>query len=417
MDVLKANLKVVGQLIKYYRKKLDLSRKDISAKNPLISISSIQRAEEGGYVSNDKMNLILEVFGLELSTDKLKYLTLERYIKETYSIINCGKPLVEYGVLKHKINDFSKENKQYIYLSELSLMCTLALDLYLSSRVEDKEIMDTTTYIYESLKDNKYLYLIATYALNMYHSYYLVFLEYEQFDYGQILENNKLFYLDGFHYDITHLNSFELYAKYNDMKLEEKNIYKKFINYCAKAFINVSINEKTESEIYLPKVKELYDKYNDIIPNRFLYHYYEMEAIFNLNQKNYKKSFEYSYLIYKNYDKIIDYSYLTLFRSLEKLGKTKSITKILNDKKDNPKKINNDIFEYYESKHIKKFDNAKLQKMICDLFCFRNNKSYFIFNFFLEELLDLCEDNNSYIFVYKFIKSNNIAIKDIGLLK
>ena len=416
MDVLKASPKIVGQLMKYYRKKLDLSRKDISDKNPSISVSSIQRAEEGGYISNDKINSILEIYGLELSNDRLKYLSLERYIKETYSIINSGKPLVEYGSLKHKINNFYKENKQYIYLNELSSICIATLDLYLSSKIEDEEIIQIATYICKDLKDNKYLYLITAYMLNMYYSYYLIFIEYEQFDYGEIIKNDKLFYLDSFYYDITHLNSFELYAKYNNANLEEKNIYKKYTNYCAKAFINVSINEKEKAQTYLPMVKTLYDEYKDIIPTRFLYHYYEMEAIFNLNQKNYKKSFEYSYLIYKDYNKIMDFSYLTLFKSAEKLNQKETIIEIL-EEKDNLKRINNNIFKYYESKHIKKYNNAKLQKMICDLFSFENNKSYFIFNFFLDELLDLCEDNSSYIFVYKFIKTNEMNIKDIGLLK
>ncbi len=396
---------------------MNLSRKDICDKNSSITISSIQRAEDGGYVSNDRIDQILEIYGFSLCIDRAKYFTLESYIKETCSIINSGKPLSEYAILRHKIAEFHNENIQYIFLNEISLICITTLNIYLTSKAEDIDIIDKATYIYPTLKNHHNLYLITSYMLNMYHSYYLSFLEYEPFNYGEVILNDKLFYLDRFYYDVINMNTFELYKKYNSTIDNEKNIYKNFINYFANAFLNISINENEKANIMLSIVKELYSRYKDFIPVRFLYHCFELEATLNYNLKNYEESFKYSYMVYKDYCKIMDFSYLILFRSLEKLDKIETIIEILKEEKHNLKKINKNILSYYENKYLKNTKKLDLQKMIFDLFNYDYNKSYFAFNFFLEELMELCTENGSYYFLYKFIEKNKIDIKEISLLK
>ena len=409
--------KVIGRLIEYYRKRANLSRKEICDKVSNVSLSTIQRAEEGKYISSDKLSGVLKIFELKISESINKYRILDAYINKTYLIINSGKSLTEYASLKKEIKTFYNENIDCIYLKEMSSLCIETINIYMTSKIDNKDSINTCTYIYESLKGNNEAFLLDSYLLNMYNIYYSIE-EYSSFyDYGKPLKESRLFYLDKCYYDAGNSNIFDLSKKYSENNLENSNnVYKALCFYVSNAFLYSYGGDYIKAQENTLKAKDFYEKNKEIIPVRFKYHIYENLSFIKFYSQEYDDCLKYSLYIHENYSHIMDYSYLVLFRSCEKTLNFKTLKKILKEKPKNNKKFVHIAFEYYTAKHIKKLDCKELQKMILEASKNSNTNSLFLYNFFLDEMMELCDMSRSYKGLYDYMKENQINLNSKGVL-
>lgn len=410
---------VFGHLFKYYRKNKQLNREYLTnisrLSNDKLSLSTIRRIEDGGYSSLKAYESLSRHLKLPFNNNEELYKTVYTFAKETYEIINSGKNIEDYIKLRNNIINFKNKNN-FIYINEISRLCISTLNLYLTAKLDDSDIVLIFSSFARDLKNENIIATLIYYLLYLHISYYArgtnESINYMSF--ANKLLNKPLFYLDEIYTNTIKKKKHEFISYYykdidNKIHSDDNAIvrYKKltiksyyfFILDDYKASKECLLNLVTDNEI---KIK---------LPNRIYLHAYDSLAYIYLTEKDFKKSLDIFKIIIDLNPHLIEIGYANAFMVAEHLKDYSFIEKILkNNKQFLKNKVVVDIFDYYKLKIIDKAPIKDLQIFIVNHFGLNKCNSFQCYSTFKHELSLLVEDNYNYKLFYYFEKENNKII-------
>lgn len=412
MRILYCNYEILGNLIRYYREKNNISRNDfINLCENSFSLSTLRRAENGDYVSFDIYKTLCQKLGLIFSTNVEDYIKIDDFIKQTYSIINSGKQIVEYESLLKKIKEFNNLNINVVYLNELSALCIEVLNMYLKANLNNIKIISITEECF--LNNGKMVGELARFLLNLYGLYYSRGCgnETKYLNYGKKLNESKLYFLDKIFYIAAITNKYELYRIskiYIESKIPKINEnVTKFKKHFVKACIE--LKAKNYNKVIEEAKKALYicDAYK-CIPERFELHMYETMGYAYINSNDFETTFNIYKEIYERNRNILEISYLLLFYSAEKTNNTYFTEKVIKEHSSETFGLVKNIFEYYNLK-IKSSNKLMLQEYIINNFSLKKCKSFNCYTFFILELSNAIKETKCYKKFFDFIEENELS--------
>lgn len=396
------NMELLGSLFRYYRGKV--SRRDyIEGKN--ITLISLRRIEEGSASFGMCVSFCKEV-GISISNKKKDYEILNKYVSDTYNILNSGKTLSEYRILKEEIEAFFLMHKNEIYLSELCSLCINVLNIYLYSRVTNLDLIEICDNCFIQ-SDYQEVNMLSRFLLGRYAIYYLNISDIERrpkyLSYGTRLYGNRIFVLDEYFYDLARMNKNDLKNKYDyfDFNYEDNNVYK-FNYYVVKACIELESENYKDGEDLLTLAIGL-DNIEQVIPSNIFLEVYGLLTCVYIAQKNFEAAFSTCLKANQDSGNDMEIMYLLLFVLAEKINRIDIIKDVLLNRNifNNPLKEN--IRSYFKEKYVDGNDLDILTACICDFFTIDKCDSLFMYCYFKKELFDIMKETKKYVYFFEFI--------------
>lgn len=407
MKKLPIDYSIFGSLIEYYRNEEGLTRKDfVKLSSNHFSYTTLRRMEKGEYASFDNYLRAAEILNLKISSSLNAYTELNSLIEETYSIINSGKQLTEYILLKNKINKFAKKYFNYFYIYDISKLCISSLEMYLSYKKPNKKIIDISEKCFVNgtcFKINDISYIL----LFMYAIYYLR--GSKNFDkyikYYKMINNERITLLNNFFYDFSASDILSTYTKHCiNKQLSNDSPIDLFIYNFANAYTNAYVKNYYEAKEYIDSALSIRD-IQLIIPKGLMMHAYITKGYIEYNLKKYKQSYDCFLKVYETNSIALEIGFIFLFKTAELTNNTKTIYKIIRAEEENSMMITN-IFNYYKNKYINGCNEKELSKYIVDNFSLEKCKSKILAHFFLNELFIMTKTTKQYKIYYDFAELN-----------
>ncbi len=400
--------KILGSLLEQYRKEKGISRNNlVKLSNEYFSYATLRRIEEGEYASLNNYIKVSKLLGFELSNDNDDYVQLKLLIEETYEIINSGKYLSEYVLLKNKIRNFEKRYHNYIYISDISNLCICSLEMYLSYKKPSEEIIKVSEHCYTNGK-NKKIKNLAYVLLFMYAIYYLrgnIFFD-KYIKYYKMIDDKRLLILNSFFYDFNINDILSTYSNYCAIdRYDNESIINSFIFNFANAYTNAYVQNYHKALQYIELALSIKD-IQLVIPKGLIMHAYISKGYIEYNLRQYKESYNCFLKVYETNSTALEIAYVFLFKTAELTNNFKTINKILKNKHQSSATIK-DIFNYYQNKHINKLSEKELAKYIVDNFSIEKCKSKILSQFFLNELFTITKTTKLYKLYFDFVELNN----------
>lgn len=410
---------IFGTLFKYYRNKNNLGRDDlidrINSNDGKLSISTLRRIESGGYSSLSAYKILGKCLNKSITEDEIIYEKLNDLTKRTYEIINSGQPLSKYILLRNEIIKFGKKNN-YLYINEISRLCIATLNMYLTCKVDDTEIISMLYSFIDNVKQNE---LIATLAYYLMCSYGYYYSRGSKESHKYLMYTSKLYNKNIIYIDEPFILSRKM-DKYSYINHFQNEIYKpfskkeapllKYRKYSLKSLYAFTVGNIVDAKKYILEL------INDVeikqyIPNRILLHQYEVLAYIYMREGNLDNALKcFDYVIETN-PNLLEISYAYVFLVAERLNKLDYAKKILeNNRKYIQNVVTQHIFDYYSIKLFSKAPIKDLEKYIMDNFSLDICDSLQCYIIFKSELSSLVEESKNYKSFYLYLRRSEPLI-------
>lgn len=405
---------LLGSLFKFYRENKNISRKSLITilKNNNHSNScsyiTLRRIEEGTPSLTTRFYTeIADALGFSLNLDPLIYCDLENHINSLCKIINNDMPISVLINKREEVFLFYECHKRDIYLSQLSRLMIMVLDMYLTDQINDFELIPVIDASINSM--NSDLKLLASFALYTFSlRYYWKTTETKDYMHlGKDLLGKRLFVLHEIYYDLFTLNTFDLYKKYKKLNdsfnTNNQKIYL-FSILSGLACSELNLNNYVEAHQHLGEALKI-DDISMLLPQHVFLNTLKRFGIINYQMKNYTECFKYLSNIYKTDKYLLDMNYILLFKSAEFTDKVSEVKELID--KETECFDNTQVkaaFLYFGAKFNQVTPPSVLENMICKRLKDSLFDSGIYTSIFKKELMDLVSQTKHYKALYDFFQ-------------
>ncbi len=411
-------IKLIGLILKHYRKENKYTREDIfrlsKGKEKELSLSTIRRIENHESTPNRRnIDAYAHVFNMHYCDNESLYNKLDSYLSSSLELIKNGAKINKLKKLFDEILKFNKANTQYIYLSEISNLMIMVLNIYLYNNYDfSLEKLNLFDSLLDYINDNNVKAI----------AYYYLYKTRASFKFGNTQENIdctakyiKVNFSEVFHFDRIDflfkdsLLDFYNYNKkiYNEQSLI-KNVNKVYFYSILSdlAFCELNLGNYGDAKNHLLQAINIEDA-NEYIPNNIYVDTMKRLGIINYCLKLYKDAFL-NLLEARNKDKsLLALNYCLLFKSAEMIGKQDIILKIIDEDQDIKLVMAKNIFTYYRLK----YNDGSLEKQEKYICTYLNKKDIYAtlyFELFADELKKLVEQTKHYQLYYTYINQEQL---------
>ncbi len=406
-------LKLIGKILKHYRKEKKYTRDDIFRLSKIqgkeLSLSTIKRVENFETSANNyNIDAYAHIFNMHYNDDRFLYNKLDLYLSSMLNSIKNGVKLCELKQLHQKIIDFNAKNANYIYLSEISSLMISILDIYLYNKFDfDQKRINLLNSLLDDIDDKK----IKIFA------YYYLYKTKATFKIGNTQEN--LDYIDKytkFNFgDVFHFERIAFFFKDNllDFYNHNKNIYDKeksnkqtnkiylYSVILDLSFCELNLENYVDAKNHIIQALNI-ENINEYIPQNIYLDTKKRLGIINYCLEQYKDAYANLLEVRENDKTLLALNYSLLFKSAEMVDKTDIILKIIDEDNDIKLATTKTIFGYYKMKYQNE-TLEKQEKYICTHLNKNDLCSAIYFHLFILELKKLVEQTKHYQLYYTYV--------------
>ena len=403
--------KLIGSLLKQYRKKNKYSREDIlaitSKQKTKLSLSTIKRIENNDTNSNSyNIDAYAHIFKFHYTDNEFLYNKLDGYINTSLNLIKKGVKISVLECLLDEIKIFCKQNNNLIYLNEISKLVLETLNIYLYNEFnyENIEIFDD---VFDELENN--VKILASYCLMRCNC---------KFVKGTTTDNlMKLSkYLSTNFSDFFHFERISKYATNNNyldfyneslsrfISIKDNNLVHLFSTLSDIAFCEMNLGNYLNAKKHLLEAISL-ENVDEYVPDNILTQTNKRLGIVSYYLKDYKSCFDYLSTTRLKNKQLPGLNYCLLFKSAEEIDNNNEIVKIIDDDYE---EINlstlKHIFKYYKLKYSNASYN-ELEKLIYNELKKSTLLSGVYVSLFSNELKNIVEKTKHYQLFYNYINN------------
>ncbi|MBQ1478243.1 MAG: hypothetical protein IIZ33_08865 [Erysipelotrichaceae bacterium] len=397
----------LGRLLRRKRRSLNLKQEEIADCFTGFSLRSLQRMENGYVLKNkDKYSAISDFYQCPLVMDESLRIEVAEFEQELKTLFSISAGVKRFRRLEHRLVSFLNVYGNLIYFSHLTRIYLAVVHSHLYGTIEDLELIDLLEEEYRYLSGDTYLFaLLLIYRASM---LALTKMPTEYYDRkASSLLGNPVFSFDEIYYDIGQLKVHETENKYQALK-NSPQMKKYFFRFHV---LDGLAHSEMETKNYEKAYEHILQLINDPeteekLPDPYLLHLHKRAGIISYVMDDYAKCYRHLIAVHLADHSVLGYNYLLLFSSMERLGKTDEMKKLIPSLKKNEfyyEQVQY-IIDFYRLKYSDNPDLSEMEDLLCNQLPERKVPGKIYHPILREEIEELVQKTHHYQKLADFIR-------------